>query len=318
MNKITMPEIQAISTVVPCPVFTELTLFVCTYVAKLENIKIPVESLIELLCNNLFGGILAINSNYGHGAQPGYEHFIKKPKKHNLKAFIKNRIRKIQGDGTCFNSAVEPVIQINHTINPVTKKEKVYFIKCFPTTGETQIPGVINNDYSDGHTVLVTFINHLNSLNVGIDGKQIYIKSEGPKMVNFKFRLVRDNPRILINLYLLAKFLQFLEKNKNDTVYKQEEWTIIPPPFVIKETKYPIDDIKVSFRINTETKRSPRINIFQEGKVNILGADTRESAEKIYEYLSKLFENNWHVLISIKPEKDQPVNHVLDTYSSDK
>jgi len=286
---------------IPSEIFSELTLFVCTYVAKLGNIKISFEKLTHTLCENLFGNIIAINSNYGHMSQKGYEQFLKKPKI-NSNLYLRNRSRKMQGDGTCFNSAIEPVIKLDSS-----KEGKYYYIKCFPTTGETQIPGVINEDFSDGHEVLVLFVNYLNSLKVGNDNSIIFIEYEGPKMLNYKFRLNRSSDRILINLISFSKYLQFLEIHKTDEnlTYILEDWVMIYPPYTIKEIKSSVDDIKVSFRIQTSEKRSPRINIFQEGKINILGADSIESAREIYKFLTNLFKYNWTKLINIKPEKDK-------------
>lgn len=289
-------------TVVPTEIFSELNLFVCTYVAKLGNINVNFEQLTHTLCNNLSGNILAINSNYGHASQVGHESFIKHPKVVNndkSHVYIKGRTRKIQGDGTCFNSAIEPVIKLDDSTD-----DKFYFIKCFPSTGETQIPGVIKPDFSDGHDVLVTFINYLNALQIGIKDddivKQIYIESEGPKMLNYKFKLNRENNRILINLIKIAEYLFILDQEDNN-----DQWVKVVPPFPIKEVKSPVDDIKVSFRFQTSIKRAPRINIFQEGKINILGSESIESAQLIYTFLTDIFRNNWSKLINVKPEKDK-------------
>lgn len=323
--------------ITPIEVFSELKLFVCTYVAKIGNININFEQLTHILCGNLSGNILALNSNYGHSAQPGYEYYMKHQNTSASSSNAKGRTRKIQGDGTCFNSAIEPVIKLDES-----REDKVYFIKCFPTTGETQIPGVINDDYSDGHNVLVTFIDYLNGLQLGIqqDGiiQQIYIEHEGPKMLNYKFKLNRESDRILINLIKLAEYLTTVERHMHSNSFDPSDCAdtctdgvdnsaivdssngrvnsnvngtviygdlcLIKFPFPIKEIKSPVDDIKVSFRFQTSVKRAPRINIFQEGKINILGAESESSAIAIYEFLRDTFKHNWHKLINIKPEKD--------------
>lgn len=290
--------------IAPTEIFSELNLFVCTYVAKLGNINVNFEQLTHKLCSNLSGNILALNSNYGHSAQIGHESFIKHPKTatndKSSSVYMKGRTRKIQGDGTCFNSAIEPVIKLDRS-----PEDKFYYIKCFPTTGETQIPGVINDDFSDGHDVLVTFINYLNALQIGIKDtddtvKQICIEHEGPKMLNYKFKLNRETNRILINLIKVAEYLFLLEQGG-----EMNTWVPVTPPFDIKEIKSPVDDIKVSFRFQTSIKRAPRINIFQEGKINILGSESIESARLIYTFLTDIFRNNWMRLINVKPEKDK-------------
>ena len=237
--------------------FTNPTLFVCTYVAKLDNINIPFETLTHKLCKNLSGSVLAINSNFGHAAQPGYENHIKPPKIPSTKPsiYIKGKIRKVQGDGTCFNSAIEPVIKL-----PNSAEGKYYYIKCFPTTGETQIPGVIREDFSDGHDVLVEFINYLNNLNIGTDNKLITIHSESPKMINYKFILNKTDQNMLINLYKLFNYFQILgELQKESPDYNlinMDGWKIITIPYIIREIKSPINDIKFTFRMLTSEKKN--------------------------------------------------------------
>jgi hypothetical protein len=77
----------------------------------------------------------------------------------------------------------------------------------------------------------------------------------------------------------------------------------VPPPFIIRETKPPTDDVKMSFRF-TGKDRFPRVNVFQEGKINILGADTFIAAEKIYHYFEQLFTANWPALVCLQPRRD--------------
>lgn len=283
--------------------FSDLTLFVCTYVAKLENINISFEVLTEILSTKLTKNVVAINSNYGHFALPEYEKFIKRPKK----KLLQNRTRKIQGDGTCFNSAIEPVIKLNDNT------DKYYLIKCFPTTGETQIPGVIRGDLSDADEVLDIFVNYLNDLNVnvGIDGKKITVINKQPKMLNYKFRLNKDSDNILINLINLNEYFYLLEQykiiktnNENYVNKLNDFWNMVYPPFFIKEVKSSVDDIKVSFKIQTSINKFPRINIFQSGKINVLGANNEDSIKLFYQFISELFTKNWDKLINIKPVKD--------------
>ena len=287
-----------------------ISLFVCTYIAKLSNICIPTIKLTEIMCKDPRGVLVAFNSNYGHACQPGYEHLLKFKKP--VKVPKRGKIRKVQGDGTCFNSAIEPILFIEH---PGISPEKIYKVKCFPTTGETQIPGVICPDLSDGHAVLVAFVDYLNDLNVSShaeDVPQIAIIHEQPKMLNYKFRVNRNSPRILINLHVLALYMNKLEIIKGIdctplTDIQQdcfEGWPVILlPPYLVRETKPPTDDVKVSFRFKC-ADRSPRINIFQEGKINILGADSNESALKIYAFFVQLFTANWAMFVCLQPRSD--------------
>jgi len=382
--------------------FTTLTLFVCTYVAKLDNLHMNFVELTRVMCQNPHGCLLAANSNFGHAAQPGSERYLKTPKPPRARrAPMRGRPRKVQGDGTCFNSAVEPVITIDH---PDLAEGKVYFVKCFPTTGETQVPGVVLPNLADGHLVLAAFVDYLNELGVGdeepgagegedanagrgagadavegadadaVEGegadadaaegegadagkgvdvgagedagenagenagedagkgagedagedggdgtagakprrRRIAIVREQPNMINYKFRLVRNSPRILVNLYALSAYLCLLEHTKavEGTPLTETQaarfagWpAVVLPPYPVRETKAPTDDVKVSFRF-LEARRVPRLNIFQEGKVNILGADSEESAARIYDFFARLFAENWSMLVALQPRRD--------------
>ena len=290
--------------VMPDDTLTPLTLFVCTYVATLENMHISVEEFTKILCNNLRGCLIAINSNYGHAAQEGYESFIKIPsdKKYIRDAPIK--IRKKQGDGTCFNSAVEPIIKIVHDGIP---ESKTYKVKCFPTTGETQIPGVICPDLSDGSHVIQEFVTFINSIDQFLEtDKQVKIISEQPKMLNYKFRVIRSTPRMIMKSSLLFNYFKWLDRNKYNIDSKNIDnlppdlanVKIVLPVKKIRELK--MNSIKISFKFEYEN-RNPRINIFQSGKINILGADTAESATHIYRFFQELFMNNWSLFICMTP-----------------
>jgi hypothetical protein len=309
---------------------TPLTLFVCTYVAKLGNLHVNFVELTALMCADPHGVLIALNSNFGHACQPGFEHLLKAPKPPpERRVPARGRARKVQGDGTCFNSAVEPILAVDH---PGISDDKIYKVKCFPTTGETQVPGVICPDLSDGRAVLDAFVAYLNELGVGDEEPaaaaeeehigagapeprrrlEITIISEQPKMLNYKFRVNRNAPRILVNLRALATYMHSLELTKavEGTPLTEAQaarfvgWpAVLLPPYPVRETKPPTDDVKVSFRFRG-ADRAPRINIFQEGKINILGADSVESARKIYDFFVQLFTDNWAMLVCLQPRRD--------------
>lgn len=311
---------------------TPLSLFVCTYVAKLGNLHIGFMELTALMCADPHGPLIAINSNFGHACQPGNEHLLKAPKPPpERRVPARGRARKVQGDGTCFNSAVEPILAVDH---PGISDDKIYKVKCFPTTGETQVPGVICPDLSDGRAVLDAFVAYLNELGVGDEEPEaapageeehigvgapaprrrleITVISEQPKMLNYKFRVNRNSPRVLVNLRALATYMHSLELTKavegtpltDAQAARFVGWPVVLlPPYPVRETKPPIDDVKVSFRFRG-ADRAPRINIFQEGKINILGADSVESARKIYDFFIQLFTDDWAMLVCLQPRHD--------------
>jgi hypothetical protein len=297
------------------PPLTELKMFTCSYNAQLQNLCIGFVELSHIIVANLRGATVAFNSNFAHGCVPGYEYLVKRPKPAVVHtAPSRTRPRKVQGDGTCFNSAVGPILSIEH---PGVAPDKVYKVRCFPTTGETQIPGVLCADLSDGRAVLRAFVDYLNELKVGTRDARgeplpVEIIAEQPKMLDYKFRITRSTPRMLINLQALIEYMNLLEATRavaaapltSEQAARFSAWpAIVLPPFPIRETKPPTDDVKVSFRF-WEAARAPRVNVFQEGKINILGAASAESADRIYEFFVRLFTENWAALICLRPRSD--------------
>jgi len=300
----------------PMGVITPWTLFVCTHAAQFGNLHYDFVSLTELLCDNPHGCMVAINSNFGHAAQPGWESLLKIPKPPEA------RVRKVQGDGTCFNSAIEPIIKIKH---PGVHLDKIYKVKCFPTTGATQIPGVICPDLSDAKVVLDALVNYLNEFEIGdlvVDVEEhidencelipavmkrlpVTLESHSPNMLNYKFRINRNSPRILVNLREFANLMFQLETTKAVRGKPREVgWPQFAlPPFPVREVNPPNDDVKVSFRFEN-IGRSPRINVFQTGKINILGANSVAFAHVTYNYFAELFAENWLLLICLQPRRD--------------
>lgn len=315
--------------------FTPCIMFLCTYAAKVENLHIDFRDLGPIMCENPHGCLLAVNSNFCHAAQPGYEHYIKTPDPAPPKPVedytpSRGRRRKKQGDGTCFNSAVELVVRIDGVA-----PDKVYLPKCFPTTGEVQVPGVIRADLSDGPEVLRALVDYLDELQVADPPsddededplqrqrqqqrvcKDIVIRSHGPNMLNYKFRLRRNSPRILIDLRSITQCFRALEASKAIAGAALTEaqadqlrgWEDVLPPFFVRETKPPTDGIKMAFRFTKPGQRGGtrrrRVNVFQSGKVNILGAETVEDSEKIYGYFVRLFAANWSKFVCLQPRRD--------------
>jgi len=363
LNHATLADSELIA--LPAEPISPLRLFVCTYAGLLAPLSMDVDELTNRLCKAPHGVLRAINSNYGHAYQPGFAHLAKTapPPPPPAARPARGRPRKGQGDGTCFNSAVEPIIELVN--NPAAFPNKVYKTKVFSSTGETQVPGVLSPDLSDGHAALEALVAYLNELGVGDSANGtiappwaqmrkvaedaaragdnvaiteyrrllteytlvpppgprmlITIAREGPKMLNYKFRINRSSPRMFINLAALATYLGALETIANvqaslaDLTPKFLTYyngigmpmpNIILPPFPVRETNPPMDDVKVSFRFRCPS-RSPRVNVFQGGKVNILGADSVDCADQIYEFFNTIFRQNWNLLVCLQPRRDK-------------
>jgi hypothetical protein len=282
---------------------TPSQLFVCTLVASIGGNTMSFPDLTNLVCNRPHPQLLAVNSNFGHSCQPGYENLLKHVKPPSAKKLVKGKPRKFQGDGTYFQSAIELIFRINH---PDVDPGKIYKVKFFPTTGETQIPGVILPDLKDGDIVLSLFVDYLSS----VLESPVVIHSSNPNMLNYKFCVICKSPRVLIDTVALTNYMIAMEKLKicsanpiKSVELEGHGWVVIIPPYPIRETVPPFHGNKVSFLMEGE-KREPRINIFGSGKINILGSDTMEFADLIYNFFVELFTANWNKLIAVTPRKD--------------
>jgi len=288
-------------------------MFTCTFEALTGNISRSHEELTSLLGPIVAAGkgpVKALNSNFGHYCQNGYERFLKRSKiaakpRGRQGPVPAARQRKPQGDATCFNSALELTIVPGPNDSPPAgvravleaNPGKYYAVKSFPTTGQTQVPGVVCPNLSDGSFVVALWARFLTEAGVGADpGLPVAVVEERPIMVNFKFHLLCQSERVVLGL---ARIVQHLETAKE---------TGDGLPFPIREIKHPQDGQNMSFKFVCPARggtKKVRVNIFYRGKVNILGACDFESPQKIYGFLSSLVCTRWDELVGLKPLPDK-------------
>jgi hypothetical protein len=325
----------------PGPPFTPVKMFTCTYEVRLENLEMALSLFTERLEPS--GPVKAINSNYGHKAQPGFERFLKRPKAakppprrrrvpgarapDGKLAPTTTRPRKPQGDGSCFNSALEATIIVGRADGPppavaamlAENPCKYYAVKSFPTTGKTQVPGVLCPDLADGPFVANLWARFLTAEGVGREpGAPITVAEERPILVNFKFHLLRSSDRVLLKL---ARIVAHLKEAKAAA----ERAAAGPPaeeggaggraralllPYGIREIKGPQDSQNLSFKFVCPDRgggltKKVRVNIFFRGKVNVLGAYDFETPRRIHAFLCDLFDENWPHFVGQKPLPDR-------------
>ena len=167
------------------------------------------------------------------------------------------------------------------------------------------------------------------------EGPILIIKPESlfPNMMNFKSSICRSSPRIGLKHVNVVNYFQTIEsspvimeyfrrldefeKNKEQGAppsapedYETPAGVIVAPPWRVSATSPQGEDIKISFNFNSiksprGTERKPLVNIFsKEGKFNLLGLDTFESAETIHTYFQKVLTLNWSKLVRIIPRPD--------------
>ena len=308
-------------------------MFVCTYMAKLSE-KLPegsntTSSFTDLIKNNLNSDIVAVNSNYGHGATKGFEKHIRAPRR-----YLAGRARKMQGDGSCFNHSVDTSIKIDKDFaaEKGISADKVYVVKCFPSTGTLHLPGVVAMDISDGPAILdkyIAFINGLLKTDIKVVDKEI-------KMINYKCHLQVTLPStagegrearaastrpiydeaMVVKRRELNRFLNKVEESYasekakeglNEYLIEMGFWTYLPPPFRIKEVKSALNEVKISFKFECKNSK-PRVTIFDSGKITIAGGKDIAEIDLVYMYLKATFQLWWNYFIVPLAKPDAPLS----------
>lgn len=267
---------------------SELRPFTCTIEARIDGLEISHERLTALL--NPVGAVEEIHSNYGHKSLAGPIE-PKKPRRGRRRRCYETAIpnrkqRQPEGDGSCFNSAVEAVIRLT------PGAPKIYKLKYFPTGGTTQIPGVIEPDLSDGRRVVEIWVEFLNRALAGV--AQVRLHQFKTNMINYMFRVQLDNPeKDMIDLERVAQAVR-------DTPGATS-------PFPVIDTLLPAERNKLTVQFQAPDKRSAiRVHFFPFGKINELGVNTRENGTAIYEYLCRVFAIRGRELVYVPPEPDDP------------
>lgn len=319
------PEDEALVALEGDP-FTPLKMFVCTFEANLSNIRRPPDAELLALLEPR-GAIKALNSNFGHKCQPGYERFIKHPRPARVVvaggaaagaaaraagglAPANIQPRTPQGDATCFNSALEitiipePDADMPREVRDLlaARPDKHYAVKSFTSTGSTQVPGVICPGLEDGFYVSRLWAEYLTASGVGQDAAApVEVVATQEIMINFKFELRKKHTRVILDLAAIA---DHLERVKD----LQDAGTLGPdlaPPRPLREIKHVEDDPKISFKFLEASGKTTRVNIFFRGKVNFLGAGNFETPTAVYAYLSDLFRRHWNDFVVIRPLPDR-------------
>ena len=303
--------------------FGENATFTLTTEMQLENVEMC-EHKVAITRMTPKSPVFALNSNWGHRCVEGWEAYLKPPK---TKTETSKRCRKAQGDASCFNSAIEatiipyacadlggadPLVEHRKRALPAgneevmrsileKKRDKVYVIKYFPTTGTLQIPGVIDSSLRDAAYILTTWVAFLeeNGFRAAVGGAPpIRMKYSKTIVQNSKFalkpkhQLDSKGQKVILNLPKLHRKLLELKAAQDGT-----------GP-AIKEILYTEGDMKISFKFaknSTNKKGVPkkiRVNIWCSGKVNLLNAIGAESA-LIHQYICDHFGRGRDYVVSV-------------------
>lgn len=278
----------------PQPI-TPMRMFVCTYGATIAGLRpMSHRAMAALLVPR--GPVLAVNCNFSHACQPGFERLLKAPPAQRAAGG-----RRREGDGTCFNSAVEATVVLDcspgeclRLLADPRRQPKLYFIKCFPSTGEIQVPGVVRPDLADGSRAVEAWVALLEAAGLAAGPAGITIAQQGPIMINYKFQLCRSSPRILLDLRRLAALLA-------------DPAAAPGPPLPLRGVDPPDESPRVAARYVTDQARRKTVlaNFFNMGKINILGARAPGEAQTVYDYIARLLRAHWGELAALTPLSDE-------------
>ena len=283
--------------------------------------------------------IVQIKCNFGKKIYEGYIEpvKIKRTNRGRKKKEKKKKQRKIQGDGTCFNSQITFVVRSQEQ-KLLEKKVadgvdgiedeliKVYKFKVF-RPGKIQLPGVKPKSLSDVIVCADKIVDLLNlHLHPGIedDSRICKLININPVMKNYKF-FVKIEVNQLIDLDLLKKILlaeRLLQFQQEDEVENNLYYHSAMPHPSIFDVKYTREETKLSIKFHTpilgKIKKRTRVNIFMRGKINLLGAFDEDITRQIYEYLLDLFELNYCDLIQTPNSyKEDKSNILVDNIDCD-
>lgn len=260
----------------------------------LSNVQFRESELIEELEPD--EDFVVIQCNFGTKTYPGYEPpvKIKRSNRGRKKKPVKERKRKKQGTGECFNSQITFVMPSTVAYDPTVDTPRVYKFKVF-RTGKIQLPGLRLTSSIDDIIVLATKL--VNMMNFHLHTceqdptKLAKLVNLNPVMKNYKFRVNQPSDNI-IDLRELQRILITCQRGSIVKDHPEIVGIIENYPKIL-EIKYARQYTKLSVKFRTPTarkaKKKVRVNIFQTGKVNILGGHATNVTRQICEFLHWIF-----------------------------
>lgn len=188
--------------------------------------------------------------------------------------------RKVHGEGTSFNSSILFWIHSE-------KFRVIYKLRLF-RNGHFGLPGtkpeMIRDIIDMRDTVFIPLLARILQAAGGLpELPDVRATNLVPIMKNYKWRRIVA-PGMILNLSIVAGRM------------RERQETYIPSPFRIHYAQYGDGDTKISVSFSTPTEaratKAIRVNIFQSGKINILGAHALDVTKKICQYLALVINDD--------------------------
>ena len=287
-------------------IFTEPTITTITMEGFLSNVQCHEREFIEdMEADEEF---VRIKNNFGERVYRGYQPppKVKKSNRGRKKKLPPPRKRKRQGTGECFNSQTTFVMPSPDTIitdGVVPSDAVIYKFKVF-RTGKIQLPGLRNTAVIDNIMLLISRLLVLLNFHLHTCEKDpvklTKLVNLNPVMKNYKFR-IKLPEKWIVDLSNLRGLLQKIRTTEYEG----------PKIFDIKYTR---QETKLSVRFKTpirgNLKKCVRVNIFQSGKINILGGHSKETTDAICEFLHNIFKKDSSLFAKLGSADDQLDNNI--------
>ncbi|MCK4967696.1 MAG: hypothetical protein KAS12_01460 [Candidatus Aenigmarchaeota archaeon] len=244
--------------------------------------------------------VLKAECNFGKILAPSYEEPVKKKKSNRgrKKKIIIKKPRRIQGNGTCFNSQITFLVE--------TLAGRRFNIKVF-RPGEFEIHGIPQGIIEEGHEAIETLSTYLQKL----FGEGVVVEAFNIIMTNVKFLIlpstiktseetieelypVLQNHHInkyIIKLKLLYDILSILKAAQNENENEL---------FGISRISYSLEKTRLSLRFRTPLIENPKkltlVTIYMSGKVNVLGGKGNDNIAMIHKYIKDVVANNPQII----------------------
>lgn len=246
---------------------TDCMLFLAAVGAVITGAESELKKYIEL---QAAGNVVAINTNFSHNSIPGHEHQIKHPKQKKVR-------RKPQGDGTCFNSSIEPIVKTYYGFRKV---------RCFPSGGCIQVPGCHDIYMRDASLALFELIRLLTDQKLNKDGHEIKILKFKPELQNFKYSIILKS-QWRVNIKYIARLVE------------SDNYVLGINASLIK-----LENTIVSISIENNSKKNSVLEIFRSGKILMLGNNKTADVYVVYNAISGLIEKDENMIYELPVEDD--------------
>lgn len=257
------------------------------------------------------GRCLRLSSNFDSVTAPGCNDLQKRRTAPgavpNPVLLAGRRRRNRQGDGTCFNSAVEPLLELADA-----PELKPYQAKYFPATGQIQVPGGVRDDHADTRRAVDVWRETL--VAAGAIAALPPIARETVLMRNYKCCLALPAAASGAPTVLAMNALSRLLYSFVDTApaARAAAWLDRGAPRAFEVAVVAVKPANSSAKCAAtflnlrEPDETLTANIFQRGKVNLLGAKTTEFAHEVHAVLAWLLEDGRRrLVVSQTPVDDE-------------